>query len=791
MLSRPKGNSGRFCYESHKLLLCGFPLRLNYGSPYKGLVEGKLAKAKNGKVLLLGDTSIDFYVLHDSPRRERKERSGDRDWMRHTQWASWMLPGGVHMTRDFLSKLVEPDHEVDMFGPDRRNGGTLSRLGSFATLMYVEKKSKDGKDPYVRAAEDRAKAHHKHVRIAAFNGYQDITNTIVGDHPANAYQGIGPHLSLENREYQIEEQIPDGRQYNAIVLNDAGDELRQTAGKGGELVKEAFSLIKELSAAGKLPKFVLLKMHLPLKQGCVWTSFEQSAKENEDLPHIVVVSADDLRAEGVEINHCLSWDAVVDDIAKAVAGRGLVHDLLRPGCHLIVLFDVEAAICLRKTDDGVDWSISFCPPQHEGATTARNAGTLVGKMNCFTAYLCKGILECGSNVTHTTIGEICTLALAGLRSFAVEPMQIEDVDDARLRQLKYPDLDGVLSGRFTHEFALHQLDPIIIDSFEHRPPSHLIDDMMEEKYPAESSKGLAKNVVRYGLKALDDFPVGKFRKLTAVDRSEIESLRAISRLISGYLSNRNETLPLSIAVFGAPGAGKSFSVKQLVDEDEVPICEFNLSEATAEDLPGFFHEIRDFNLTGKTPLCFFDEFDTDGRKLVASFLAPMQDGKFRQGSRIHPTGRGIFVFAGGTSQTFEEFAGQTEQNDPNIAQNVEINRQLKIPDFSSRLRGYLNIGGIDMSAGDTHLLRRAILLRVYLEEHMPSINDQDGEAQVDDAVINAFLECGGYVHGARSMEQIVKMSSRRRTMTRFTLSDLPEDRQLMIHIGDQSFKNLN
>lgn len=36
----------------------------------------------------------------------------------------------------------------------------------------------------------------------------------------------------------------------------------------------------------------------------------------------------------------------------------------------------------------------------------------------------------------------------------------------------------------------------------------------------------------------------------------------------------------------------------------------------------------------------------------------MQDGTFREGDSIHPVGKAIFVFAGGTSSTFKEFCGE-------------------------------------------------------------------------------------------------------------------------------------
>ncbi|MBK8280226.1 MAG: hypothetical protein IPK94_09000 [Saprospiraceae bacterium] len=56
--------------------------------------------------------------------------------------------------------------------------------------------------------------------------------------------------------------------------------------------------------------------------------------------------------------------------------------------------------------------------------------------------------------------------------------------------------------------------------------------------------------------------------------------------------------------------------------------------------------------SGKTPLIFFDEFDTayNSKALgwIQYFLAPMQDGVFKDGEKLHPLGKAIFVFAGGT-----------------------------------------------------------------------------------------------------------------------------------------------
>ena len=57
--------------------------------------------------------------------------------------------------------------------------------------------------------------------------------------------------------------------------------------------------------------------------------------------------------------------------------------------------------------------------------------------------------------------------------------------------------------------------------------------------------------------ALDRVPVGKFRYLKTLDRSEIESFRSIKNLIGEYLASPGTDHPLSIAVFGAPRFGEN------------------------------------------------------------------------------------------------------------------------------------------------------------------------------------------------------------------------------------------
>ena len=215
--------------------------------------------------------------------------------------------------------------------------------------------------------------------------------------------------------------------------------------------------------------------------------------------------------------------------------------------------------------------------------------------------------------------------------------------------------------------------------------------ILQDKFKS-SLEQVAMQVVLEGPEvALQGVPWGQFGNLLTVDRQEIESYRSIRNLVAEYAGQKQASRPLSIAVFGTPGSGKSFGVtemaKSLLPGQIEPIT-FNLSQFdSADDLISAFHQVRDVGLSGKIPLVFWDEFDTSLRETslgwLRYFLAPMQDGKFQEGQISHPIGRAIFVFAGGTSSSMAEFDKGTEKDFTSA----------KGPDFVSRLKGFINVLG--------------------------------------------------------------------------------------------------
>jgi hypothetical protein len=317
--------------------------------------------------------------------------------------------------------------------------------------------------------------------------------------------------------------------------------------------------------------------------------------------------------------------------------------------------------------------------------------------------------------------------------------------------------------------------------------------ILEENAPASLDQ-LARDIVLLGpQQALDAVPLGQFNRLLTVERGEIESFRSVRNLIAEYDRSENQKRPLSLAVFGPPGAGKSFGVTQVARSlfpERIEPLTFNLSQfSSADDLLAALHQVRDVSLSGKLPLVFWDEFDTSLGEMplgwLRLFLAPMQDGAFQEGQVTHPIGKAVFVFAGGTATSMEAFRDRP-------AEEQAAFRNAKGPDFVSRLKGYVNIMGPNPGAnGDLqYVVRRAILLRNMLGNKAPQIFDDpvraQGRVNIDAGILNAFLKIGAYRHGARSMEAVIDMSTLA-GHTRFERSNLPDDAQLELHVDSREF----
>ena len=587
---------------------------------------------------------------------------------------------------------------------------------------------------------------------------------------------IGLDRSSDGWSDIIKKQLNDTSKPDLIVIDDADLGFRDHP-----------EIWLGLLSDGKKKPWVLLKMSRPVAQGKLLEHLHKNYAERL----IVVMTVNDLRRSEVHISRALSWECAAQDLVWELVHNPQIN-VLSDCAHVIVSFDTAGALLLS----GKKGKLFFDTQTIEGMWAQGFPGGMIGYNSCLIAGFVRQLLR---SPEKPDIDAGIQSGLAAMRKLHQEgygdrTSKKQDVQLAFPLKLVATELmkDSKLYAEAAVQDPVHFLiQPSAANKSNTKEHFWTI---LNDRY-TNSLDQLARRIVLEGTEsALHDVPLGKFGKLLTADRQEIESFRSIMALISEYCGQGHQKRPLSIAVFGAPGSGKSFGIVEIAKTlypELIEKIEFNLSQLiSVEALHDALHQVRDIGLAGKIPLVFWDEFDTslEGHPLgwLRHFLAPMQDGRFQHGQITHPIGPAIFIFAGGTSVNIESFG-----------QGSKIFQEIKGPDFVSRLKGFVNILGPNPVGGDIStdphfIIRRAILLRSLLVLTCPQlIEKKDGEEllNIDSGVLWAMLSISKYKHGARSMESILAMSQLTKK-NRFERSCLPTEAQLNLHVNGLEFQSL-
>lgn len=113
---------------------------------------------------------------------------------------------------------------------------------------------------------------------------------------------------------------------------------------------------------------------------------------------------------------------------------------------------------------------------------------------------------------------------------------------------------------------------------------------------------------------------------------------------------------------------------------------------------------------------------------------------------------------------------------------------IKIPDFASRLRGFINIKGPNPinDEDDAYIVRRSILIRSFIERNAKNIINMSKKSNIDINLVRALLKTKTYLHGTRSMEAIFDMSMLEGKKS-FEQAYLPTLSQLKAHLDADDF----
>lgn len=714
------------------------------------------------EIVVAGDIALDWYLVNLSERR------GSLIWNDSLpSQICWHFGGSLLLT-DLIAEIIK----------NQKAKGCEWKLHRVALArenvspddgLFINSYASWGVFPSTNTPEDSVKP--KIWRVKDFLGITQTTATSTA--------------KLESDTLDVD----------VVVLDDANLGFRNDRAQWPQVITNP--------QTGKKP-WVVIKMSKPLVQGGLWDELYKNWSDRL----IIILSVKDLRLSEVQVSSELSWERTAQDVAWELAYNPKVNSLSRCA-HVIISFDAAGAIWMKRVEEKVDGTVDtestpqcilfFDPQVIEGMWEHNLPGKMIGYNTCLTASLIREVM------THPEQPDFSQAIKAGLWSLRKLHTDGYERPDANISKapIAFPfssiaqgleNCKGEPFAAVNIQFPTRLLSSPTLAS-EQKPIIAGYWTILQQSCTG-NLESLAEKILSEGAeKALVSVPLGKFGNLLTVDRREIESFRSIRMLVNEYCSQDkpNPKRPLSIAVFGPPGAGKSFGVTQVAKSlrpGEIEDITFNLSQfGSVDELASAFHQVRDLGLAGKTPLVFWDEFDSvlnkDKFGWLRYFLAPMQDGKFLERQILHPIGKAIFVFAGGICHSIEDFVRESENY-----------RDAKAPDFISRLRGYVNIMGANPpetgqqnTSDPFYLVRRAILLRSILFMNVQNIFENRsprGKLQIDASVLRALLKTSIYKHGARSMEAIINMSNLAGKM-HFDQSSLPSEAQLDLHVDGQDF----
>lgn len=579
----------------------------------------------------------------------------------------------------------------------------------------------------------------------------------------------------------------------------------------GRSLPDLFPVPKDRSVEG-LP---------PVKQTAgLW---RQLAKSNAQHT-IIIVNADLLRFTGAPVSKRTSWEQTAEDCITALQDNVKFAPF---GCfaHVIIRFGVTGAIHRYREGSSDKWTADLYYDSKAPGGLFRDVeeeGGIVGNNSVFASCVARRLLGSGGDGSaHKAIAAGIVDAIPGCQRFFRGGYRIS-ADKAAL---------GWLEGWSDPDPELFIEQPYKPSRHKGHAPTHstLIDSVrINEKkgggrwyIAADATAGkarlsLAYEIVRRGLTtALNNpsfkerrgifAPIASFGNLKTIDRDEVEGFYSIANVIRQYrkvISIDPLAGPMSIAVFGPPGSGKSFTVREIIKsvdpEIERNFSEINMAQlSSAKELASHLLRVHDIISVGKTPLVFLDEFDCDfdNKPLgwLKYFLAPMEGGTFKHPEEgVFRLGRGIFVFAGGTRGNYKEFVVEEPRAKVNKIAQESFNKfkNAKAPDFLSRLRGHLNVKGINAAgepgSNDDHLfpLRRAIILRSILQR-TGLITEIDNIAQIDNSLLKALLVLREgkkkvFRYDIRSLKTVIDMCSR--LHGRIEKASLPLEEELEMHV---------
>lgn len=526
------------------------------------------------------------------------------------------------------------------------------------------------------------------------------------------------------------------------------------------------------------PDFVVYHMSLPLTSGKFWevvrlgpVGRDTGKKDPKKL--VAVISAEDLRTEGVELSKGLSWEKTCEDFVLNLGANSKLATLVTCA-HLVVLLGCDGAIYRQGQGDNRQ-VLFYDPSGTEGGHV--NGRWVPGVTEAFIA----GITSCLAHQPQATLDKGIISGLHAARRLVAEGIHSQGTNACPAHPVELvmenSGPNSILSTTMPSEDICGGANP---------------DWSILASLPESDAIDIARGIVREGpFSGLHRIPMARFSNLFVYDRGEMENFRFVRNIIEDYAA-KDSTTPLNIAFFGPAGSGKSFAAMEVAaaacHRHKTRRLHFNLSEfEQPKFLQNAFNTIRNSTLAGYLTLACFEGFDNDLLNKPLGWLPQMSScmssGTFLDTDHITKhIGRAVFLLESSHVSAFDEF----EKNFQSLA--IARKSTTDYLDFISCIHGTVDLRGPEQCNAFDFIfpVRRALMLRNILDDLASYLMDGPN-LLIEDDVLDGLLLVPKLRHGAKSLRSLLEVCKFDQRPT-FDRMALPSPSQLRLQIDYEKFK---
>jgi hypothetical protein len=253
-----------------------------------------IIKNKKRKIVVVGDVCRDNVLAPISKKTYEEGKNTEWNWQKENNLGKFALPGEALLIKDMMNVLPDKNGNVEIVSYPEIALAKLSNRDIIYSLAEGEMVSSDT------------------FYIKEFLGYS----------------GSGPEDGVPTFARDFACNLSGEK--DVIVIDDAGNGFRN--------VESAWKNVIE-SAEKNGNSVVIYNMSGPLFKGKLWETISQKKLLNRT---ILIIDADTLRAEGVNISRRLSWDRTIADFITVLAYKK--HNELEKCPHILVRFGLEGVI---------------------------------------------------------------------------------------------------------------------------------------------------------------------------------------------------------------------------------------------------------------------------------------------------------------------------------------------------------------------------------------------------------------------------------------------------------------